>query len=38
MAEISENFRFNLFEGTHEVDKNEDDIIWFVKRLLRKEP
>ncbi len=32
---IPENFRFSLFEGSHEVDKNEDDIVWFMERLMK---
>ncbi len=33
---IPEKFKFNLFEGSHEVDTKEDDIIWFVEHLTRK--
>ncbi len=32
---IPENFRFSVFEGSHEVDKKEDDLIWFVERLMK---
>ncbi len=32
---ISDSFKFNLFEGSHEVDKNEDDIVWFINRLMQ---
>ncbi len=31
---ISERFKFNLFEGSHEVDKKEDDLIWFMEHLI----
>ncbi len=31
---ISDAFRFSLFEGGHEVDTKEADIIWFAERLF----